>query len=60
MDGHILRPLDRGGHVRDEKLSEKVVWQLLQQYAAAAGVPSGDRHGDGRSGNGGNELLQSL
>jgi site-specific recombinase XerD len=39
VDGHVLRPLDRGGRVRGERLSEKVVWQLLQQYAAAAGVP---------------------
>jgi len=39
VDGHVLRPVDRGGPVRGERLSEKVVWQLLQQYAAAAGVP---------------------
>jgi site-specific recombinase XerD len=39
VEGHILRPVDRGGHIRAERLSEKVVWQLLQQYAAEAGVP---------------------
>src|ERR1022692_1937996 len=39
VEGHVLRPVDRGGQVRGERLSEKVVWQLLQQYAAAAGVP---------------------
>src|ERR1700732_3990802 len=39
VEGHVLRPVDRRGHVRGERLSEKVVWQLLQQYAAAAGVP---------------------
>src|SRR5450631_696522 len=39
VEGHILRPVDRGGQVRGEKLSEKVVWQLLRPYAAAAGVP---------------------
>jgi site-specific recombinase XerD len=39
VEGHVLRPINRGGEVRGERLSEKVVWQLLQQYATAAGVP---------------------
>src|SRR5207249_10750720 len=39
MEGHILRPVDRAGQVWGDRLSEKVVWQLLQQYATAAGVP---------------------
>jgi site-specific recombinase XerD len=38
-DGHVLRPINRGDHVRGEHMSEKVVWQLLQPYAVAAGVP---------------------
>ena len=38
-DGHVFRPVNRGGQVQDLALSEKVVWQLLQGYAAAAGVP---------------------
>lgn len=35
----IFRPLNRGGHVQGVALSEKVIWQLLQGYAKAAGVP---------------------
>src|SRR5690242_4524713 len=38
-DGHIFRPVHRGDKVRGPSLSEKVVWQLLQGYAAAVGVP---------------------
>src|ERR1017187_9928934 len=38
-DGHVFRPVNRGGHAQSVGLSEKVVWQLLQGYAAAAGVP---------------------
>jgi integrase len=38
-DGHVFRPVNRGGDVQGAALSEKVVWQLLQGYAAAAGVP---------------------
>src|SRR3954468_9576325 len=37
--GHVFRPVNRGGQVQAVALSEKVVWQLLQGYAAAAGVP---------------------
>jgi site-specific recombinase XerD len=39
VEGHILRPVDRGGQVRGDRLSEKNVWLLLRPYAAAAGVP---------------------
>jgi len=39
MDGYAFRPVRRGDQVRGEVLSEKVVWQLLRPYAAAAGVP---------------------
>src|SRR4030095_11663322 len=36
-EGHVLRPIGRGDEVRGDRMSEKVVWQLLQQYAATAG-----------------------
>jgi len=39
VDGYVLRPINRGDQVCGDRLSEKVVWQLLQQYAVAAGVP---------------------
>jgi integrase len=38
-DGHVFRPVDRAGKAQGAALSEKVVWQLLQPYALAAGVP---------------------
>jgi site-specific recombinase XerD len=38
-EGHVLRPVGRGDHVPGERMTEKVVWQLLQPYAVAAGVP---------------------
>jgi integrase len=38
-EGHVLRPIGRGDQVRGDHMSEKVVWQLLQPYAVAAGVP---------------------
>src|SRR5450759_4302601 len=38
-DGYVFRPVNRGGKAQGVCLSEKVVWQLLQPYAAAAGVP---------------------
>jgi integrase len=38
-EGHVFRTVTRGGRVQGLALSEKVVWQLLQGYAAAAGVP---------------------
>ena len=39
VDGYVFRPVDRAGQAQGVCLSEKVVWQLLQPYAAAAGVP---------------------
>jgi site-specific recombinase XerD len=39
VEGHVLRPINRADEVRGERLSEKVIWQLLRPYAAAAGVP---------------------
>ena len=38
-EGHLLRPVKRGDQVEGERMTEKVVWQLLQPYALAAGVP---------------------
>ena len=38
-DGRVFRPVNRGDKVQGEAMSEKVVWQMLQQYATDAGVP---------------------
>jgi site-specific recombinase XerD len=38
-DGFVFRPVNRSGQAQASGLSEKVVWQLLQGYATAAGVP---------------------
>ena len=38
-DGYVFRPVNRAGKAQGVGLSEKVIWQLLQGYAAAAGVP---------------------
>jgi integrase len=38
-DGHVFRSVNRGDKVPGSVLSEKVVWQMLRPYAAAAGVP---------------------
>ncbi len=38
-DGRVFRPVNRGDKVSAEGLTEKVIWQLLQPYAEAAGVP---------------------
>ena len=35
----VFRAVNRGGQRSGAALSEKVVWQLLQGYASAAGVP---------------------
>ena len=37
--GYVFRPVNRGDKTVGERLSEKVVWQLLRPYATAAGVP---------------------
>ena len=39
IEGHVLRPVNRADQVQGERMSEKVVWQLLQPYTMAAGVP---------------------
>jgi integrase len=38
-DGYVFQSINRGGQVQGKVLSEKVVWQMLRPYAAAAGVP---------------------
>jgi integrase/recombinase XerD len=38
-DGHLFRPVNRACSVTGERLGEKVVWQMLRQYAAAIGIP---------------------
>ena len=38
-DGPVFRSMNRGDQAQAAPLSEKVVWQLLQPYAVAAGVP---------------------
>jgi integrase len=37
--GYVFRPVNRANQVVGERLSEKVVWQMLRPYATAAGVP---------------------
>jgi integrase len=37
-DGKIFRPVHRGDEVQGAALSEKVIWQLLQGYAAAVSL----------------------
>src|ERR1700676_1281490 len=37
-EGHLFRPVNRGDQVRGLRMSEKVVWQLLQPYAVTAGL----------------------
>ena len=38
-DGHVFRPVNRGDQISGERLSEKVVWQMLKTYVAGAGLP---------------------
>jgi site-specific recombinase XerD len=37
--GHLFRPVIRGDHICGERISEKVVWQMLKTYVARAGLP---------------------
>jgi integrase/recombinase XerD len=39
INGQIFRAVDRNDAVRALVLTEKVVWQLLQQYAEVIGMP---------------------
>src|SRR5579862_735505 len=38
-DGYVFRPVNRGDLVVGERLSERVIRQMLQPYSTAAGVP---------------------
>ena len=37
--GLVFRPINRGGKVWGERITEKVVWQMLQRYASEVGLP---------------------
>jgi site-specific recombinase XerD len=39
IDGYVFRPVNRADRLGGERLSEKVVWQMLQPYAKAVGLP---------------------
>jgi integrase len=38
-DGHVFRPVIRGDRVCGGHLGEKVVWQMLREYAETCRVP---------------------
>jgi integrase len=38
-EGHVFRPITRGDQVYGDRLSEKVVWQMLKPYVRRIGVP---------------------
>ncbi len=38
-DGYLFRRVNRGDQVSGQRLSEKVVWQMLKPYVAAVGLP---------------------
>jgi integrase len=38
-EGHLFRPVMRGDRVCGDRMSEKVVWQILKSYVVAAGIP---------------------
>src|SRR5579872_2768709 len=39
IGGCLFRPLNRAGDVTSDHLGEKVVWQMLREYAAGVGIP---------------------
>src|SRR6266478_6695402 len=39
VGGHVFRPVIRGDRVFGDRLGEKVVWQMLREYAAEIGIP---------------------
>ncbi len=39
VDGYLFRAVNRADRPVGERLGEKVVWQMLQQYAEAIGIP---------------------
>ena len=38
-DGNVFRPALRADRISGERLGEKVVWQMLREYAAEVGIP---------------------
>ena len=44
MEGQLFRAVNRADQVIGVRLGEKVIWQMIQQYAAAVGVPGIARH----------------
>jgi integrase len=38
-EGHQFRPVNRGDQVCGDRMSEKVVWQMLKTYVVEAGLP---------------------
>jgi integrase len=39
LDGYVFRSVNRGDEVGGDHLGEKVVWQMLKQYAVSVGQP---------------------
>jgi len=39
-EGRLFRPVNRRDQISGDRLSEKVVWQLLKPYVAAMGLPN--------------------
>jgi len=44
VDGYMFRSVSRADRPLGERLGEKVVWQMLRQYAEAIGIPGIARH----------------
>lgn len=40
VDGRVWRSINRGGRVWGGGLTEKVIWHVVEQYAAEAGLPN--------------------
>ena len=38
-EGHVFSRVIRGDHISCERLGEKIVWQMLREYAAEIGIP---------------------
>ena len=38
-EGHVFRPVHRGDQVCGDRMSEKVIWQMLKTYIAGTGLP---------------------
>src|ERR1019366_6553232 len=38
-EGRLFRPVNRGDQICGERMSEKVVWQMLKTYIVGAGLP---------------------